>query len=228
MLRDRAEAATRARAREGPRVGSHRYGLVLVFALAIVVFSLVAPDGTGARVVQLVASGSALALGVVTSDAPRGTRRALTYALGLVVLSGAFADVVLSPGPAAIFAVTALLCAATIAVIAGGLFRLIVGKGVVVQAVLGALAVYLLIGLVFAFLIGTLATGAHGDYFAQGTDGTQSTRTYFSFTVLTTTGFGDYTAAMRPGRLLAVLEALLGQLYLVTVIALLVGNLRRR
>jgi hypothetical protein len=50
---------------------------------------------------------------------------------------------------------------------------------------------------------------------------------YFSFTTLTTTGYGDYTAATRGGHALAVLEMLLGQLYLVTVISLLVANLRR-
>ena len=66
------------------------------------------------------------------------------------------------------------------------------------------------------------------DPFASGTDGTQNARVYFSFTTLTTTGFGDYTAANRGGRALAVLEMLLGQLYLVTVIGLLVGNLRRQ
>jgi hypothetical protein len=226
MLRDRTSPA--ARAPERARVGSHRYGLVLAFALAIVTFSLVAPDGVATRVAQLLASGGALVLGVVTSDAPRRTRRALALSLAVIVAAGALADVLVAPGPATIFAVTALMCAATIGVIAGGLVRLIFDEGVVVQAVLGALAVYLLIGLVFAFLIGTLATGLHGLYFAQGTDGVQSQRTYFSFTVLTTTGFGDYTAAARSGRLLTVLEMLLGQLYLVTVIAMLVGNLRRR
>jgi len=46
--------------------------------------------------------------------------------------------------------------------------------------------------------------------------------------VLTTTGFGDLTARTAPGRALAVLEMLIGQLYLVTVIATLVGNLSRR
>jgi hypothetical protein len=44
-----------------------------------------------------------------------------------------------------------------------------------------------------------------GDYFAQGTDGVQSQRVYFSFTVLTTTGSGDLTARTGPARALAVL-----------------------
>ena len=51
---------------------------------------------------------------------------------------------------------------------------------------------------------------------------------YISFTVLTTTGFGDLTARTAPGRAITVLEMLIGELYLVTVIATLVGNLRRR
>jgi hypothetical protein len=51
---------------------------------------------------------------------------------------------------------------------------------------------------------------------------------YFSFTVPTTTGFGDFTAATSLGHALAVMEMLLGQIYLVTVIGILVGNLARR
>ncbi len=51
---------------------------------------------------------------------------------------------------------------------------------------------------------------------------------YFSFTVLTTTGFGDFSAATPVGHALAVIEMLTGQLYLVTVIGLLIGNFSRR
>ena len=47
---------------------------------------------------------------------------------------------------------------------------------------------------------------------------------YYSFTVLTTTGFGDLTAAHGAGRALAVLEMLMGQIYLVTVISILIGR----
>ena len=54
---------------------------------------------------------------------------------------------------------------------------------------------------------------------------------YFSFTTITTVGYGDLTAQANVGRMLAVLEAILGQLYLITVVALVVQNLgqaRRR
>jgi len=84
------------------------------------------------------------------------------------------------------------------------------------------------IGLTFAWVIGLVARLGPTPYFADGTDGTESTRVYFSFTVMTTTGFGDLTAENPLGRALAVLEMLVGQLYLVTVIGVLVGNFRRR
>jgi hypothetical protein len=50
---------------------------------------------------------------------------------------------------------------------------------------------------------------------------------YFSYASLTTVGYGDLSPAEDLGRMLAVSEALLGQLYLVTVVALLVGNIGR-
>jgi hypothetical protein len=73
-----------------------------------------------------------------------------------------------------------------------------------------------------------LAVLGSGDFFAQGTDGTRSLRLYFSFVTLGTLGYGDYTAAGELGRTLAVVEAILGQLYLVTVIAVLVSRIRGR
>jgi len=50
---------------------------------------------------------------------------------------------------------------------------------------------------------------------------------YFSYITITTTGYGDLTAASNFGRMLAASEALIGQLYLVSVVALLVGNVGR-
>ena len=46
--------------------------------------------------------------------------------------------------------------------------------------------------------------------------------------VLTTTGFGDFTSASAAGRALAVIEMLTGQLHLVTVIGLLIGDFARQ
>jgi hypothetical protein len=208
--------------------GDHRYGAVLVLTVAMATFTLAAPDAPAMRVVELAVAGAALMAAMLTSGARPGVRRATRRALGAaIVLAGGAALGGARPGVLALVA-TAVVSAATIAVILEGLVRLVRERGVVLHAVFGALAIYLLVGLAFGFLIGAIATAFGGDYFAQGTDGVQSQRVYFSYTVLTTTGFGDLTARTAPGRALAVLEMLIGQLYLVTVISLLVGNIRRR
>jgi hypothetical protein len=93
------------------------------------------------------------------------------------------------------------------------------------QSVLGAICIYLLIGMDFTFVYGAAAALGSGDFFAEGTDGTPSLRLYFSYVTLTTVGYGDYTPAGDLGHTLAIVEALLGQLYLVTVVAVIVSRL---
>ena len=90
-----------------------------------------------------------------------------------------------------------------------------------------AICVYMLFGLMFMFVYGVLASVGDAPFFAQGTDGTRSLRLYFSFVTLATLGYGDYTPAGNLGHALAVLEALIGQLYLVTVVAVIVTRLGR-
>ena len=51
---------------------------------------------------------------------------------------------------------------------------------------------------------------------------------YFSFVTMATVGYGDLIAQGGVGRALAVTEGILGQVYLVTAVAALVGNLGRR
>ncbi|HEX4804270.1 MAG TPA: ion channel [Conexibacter sp.] len=206
---------------------SHRYGIVLAVALAAVVFMIVAPEAPWSRAVGLAFAGGLLLAAIATS---RGNQRLLESAslatiavTAAIVLLVAFGAVSLGVGTA----LSAVLVLATLVQLVRGLLVLLRVRGVTVQAVAGALAVYLLLGIVFSFVITSMARFGSGPYFAQGTDGTESQRVYFSFTTLTTTGFGDLAPAQRGGRAVAVLEMLTGQIYLVTVISLLVGNLRR-
>ena len=192
------------------------------------VFALLAPDARGVRAAEMLAACVVLMIAVLTSGAPLRTRRAAIVVVALPVGGIAIGALVGSPPVTLTLSVTAFLAAATILVLVGGLARLVLDRGVELVAVFGALTVNLLVGLMFAYLIGALATGVDGGYFASGTDGTQADRVYFSFTALTTTGFGDFTARTRGGHALTVAEMLIGQLYLVTVIATLVGNLRPR
>jgi len=212
----------------GLTAGGFRYGGVLLLTLAFAVFALTAPDGRAVRTTEQLVAGSTLLVAVLTSRAPRRTRRAVGKALAIaLVIAGAGAATGVAD-PVVSFAAIAVVLAATVTVILAGMVRLVVERGVVLQAVLGAVTIYVLVGLTFAFVVGTVADGVRGAYFQSGTDAVQSARVYYSFTVLTTTGFGDFTAANPGGRALAVLEMLIGQIYLVTVIAMLVGNLRRR
>jgi hypothetical protein len=209
------------------RGGGHRYGAVLILTLAMATFVLATPDTAVTRGLGLAVAGAGLFAAMLTSGARPAVRHAAGIALVVALILAAVAAVAGAHPGMLVFSATAVVTALTISVILGGLVRLVQEDGVGLQTVFGALAIYLLVGLTFGFLIGAVAVGFDGDYFAQGTDGVQSQRVYFSFTTLTTTGYGDLTARTAPARALAVLEMLIGQLYLVTVIATLVGNLRR-
>jgi Ion channel len=99
---------------------------------------------------------------------------------------------------------------------------------VTVRTILAALCVYMLIGIFFAFSYGLMAAINTQPFFASGTDGMLPDHLYFSYSTLSTAGFGDLTASGDLGRMVSVLEALMGQLYLVTVVAVLITNLRGR
>jgi Ion channel len=95
---------------------------------------------------------------------------------------------------------------------------------VTLQTIAGALSAYLLIGLMFAEIYTSMARLGASPFFAGGQVPDPATIQYFSFTTLTTLGYGDFTAAHNAGRAIAVLEALLGQIFLVTLVARLVSN----
>jgi hypothetical protein len=205
---------------------SHSYGLVLVLIAAVFVFTSVASNSDWADSTLLLLQSATLVTALYTSGVARADS---TISLALVGLSTACAIALLLFGgtvfEALVGLLSGLLTIATIGTVAIG----IVDQGEAnVQAVTGAICVYVLIGILFVFLYGVLASIGSGDFFAQGTDGTRSLRLYFSFVTLATVGYGDYTAAGELARTLAVVEALIGQLYLVTVIAVLVSRMRRR
>jgi voltage-gated potassium channel Kch len=81
--------------------------------------------------------------------------------------------------------------------------------------------------MLFAFVYGAIDRLADDPFFSGADEATISRCLYFSFTTLTTVGYGDLVAASNLGRTLAIFEALLGQIYLVTVVSLIVSNLGR-
>ncbi|WP_433383897.1 potassium channel family protein [Actinoplanes sp. CA-142083] len=87
------------------------------------------------------------------------------------------------------------------------------------ELMLGALATYLMLGMAFAFSYRCVAAFQSSPFYGAQGDGTLADSLFYSFVTLTTTGYGDLVPAGNPGRTMAVLEALLGQLFLVTAVA---------
>jgi Ion channel len=212
----------------GTEDATYRYGVVLALLLVLVAFSIVAPTATWSRAIGFALEVSALVVTVATSRAARairGRRATIVAVVGAVLV----AAVALRTIPVALtFAISGLISAAIPVALAGGVVRLLRDRGVTIQAVAGALSVYLLVGLLFAWIISFIAKVQGSPYFVQQHGVDTSTATYYSFTVMTTTGLGDLTAATRVGRALAVMEMLIGQIYVVVVIGLLVGNVAGR
>ncbi|WP_445150120.1 ion channel [Baekduia sp. Peel2402] len=207
-------------------VATHRYGRVATATVVVVVATIALPDDDVGRGVALMLQ--AFLLTMVTIAARDASGRALTaIALAAAVL-GAVGAVGADLPTWLVLGLSGALAGAMVATMATGVVALVRSEGVTVHAVGGGLGIYLLVGMLFADVVGAVAAVGDNSYFAQGTDATSGERIYYSFTTLTTTGFGDLTPGTEVGRALGVLEMLTGQIYLVVVVALLVGNLRRR
>ena len=124
---------------------------------------------------------------------------------------------------------TGLLVGVAPVAIAGGLSRDMVRSGEVTGETLsGVLSIYLLAGMFFSFLFAAVEALGDDPFFAEIADPERPDYLYFSYTTLTSTGFGDLTAATNLGRTLTSIEALVGTIYLVTIVGLIVANLRPR
>ena len=219
-----ADTDRKARARARLR-DAHRYGVVLVLVLILFVFADVTSTApwTGAVIVLL----QAVTLAVALSTSPREDVRIGVTAVLVGAAIAAFLQFDLHHGrglTAAIALFSASLTIATVAVVAYGVTR---QEEVNTASVCGAVAIYLLIGMMFVFAYGAMQA-FDPPFFVQGVAGTRSLLLYFSFITMTTVGYGDYTAASQIGKTFAVIEALTGQLYLVTVVAVLVSGFGRR
>ena len=104
--------------------------------------------------------------------------------------------------------------------------RLVLRQAVDTQTVLGAIAAYLMVGMAFAFAYRALGAVQAGPFFGPQGEGSFSQDLFFSFTTLTTTGYGNLVPAANPGQTFAVLEMLTGQLFLVTAVAKVVSTWR--
>jgi hypothetical protein len=207
----------------------YRYGVLLVMILASLVFQLAAPEADWARLVTIVLQGVTLLMALVASRVHPYVLRLATVAVAVAVIGSAGALIGFGVlGPTSARLVTALMVALAPASIVRGVIVDVQEHGVSLHTMFGVLCIYLLIGMLFAFLYGLVAATASGAFFQQHAAESTKNFLYFSFVTITTVGYGDLTAASNLGRSIAIAEALTGQIYLVTVVAAIVGGLGSR
>jgi Ion channel len=202
----------------------YQYGWVLgLLALTFIVMAAGPPDGW-TRITTVLLQGLTLCAALLASRVGLRLFR-LAALVSLVSLLAAIGSVVIDNGrnPSGVFYLLNVLLVATVPwVIARALWK---RKVVDVRTVLGAVCIYVLLGMLFAFLYAAINALSSGPFFVQTSNATTPDFLYFSYVTQTTVGYGDYTARDDLGRALAVLEAVGGQLYLVTVIAVLVSRM---
>jgi Ion channel len=166
---------------------------------------------------------SAAALVVAISDPDAGQRITRRHAIQIGVCV-ALAPLVLVVDSASILGIVYLLPAALLvtATLPVTISRVLRHRRITHETVLGALCAYVLLGLLFAFLYLAVQELREAPFFAQPGPHAQSEYLYFSFVALTTLGFGDLSPSVGLPQALTVLEALGGQVFLVTLVARLV------
>ncbi len=98
-------------------------------------------------------------------------------------------------------------------------------KEVTRDLIVGAAIVYLLMALAWSFIFGAVESLHPGSFSIPEIQGISTSRNflYYSFVTITTLGYGDITPVSSLARSLCILEAVIGQLYLVVQVAWLVG-----
>jgi hypothetical protein len=200
------------------------YGLVLLLILVTYALSATLTAQWAASLVV----GVQIATVWVTLRASRARKSARAIAnvalvaVAVTAVANLFFDAQMAHGRIVSWVSCLLYLIAPVSIIRHLVLRRIVDS----ETVLGAVAAYLMAGMFFAFLYHALGTSQTHPFFGHQGPGTLSQDLFFSFTTLTTTGYGDFVPAGNPGQTFAVLEMLIGQLFLVTAVAKVVNAWR--
>jgi hypothetical protein len=201
------------------------YALVLALLLLSVFVVIAAPDTRWARLLGDAILACSAVVTVWTATAGRALLAPRVVVPGIALALLVVAVVEGDSRETASAVIAAVLSIGVAVMVALDLFA---RRRVDAQTVLGALSLYVLLGVFFASLYSFAALVDDGAFFTRGDDASNGERLYFSLVSITTTGFGDLAPASDLGRALAALEVVLGQLYLVTVVAVIVGAAMRR
>ncbi|HZJ29916.1 MAG TPA: ion channel [Solirubrobacterales bacterium] len=212
---------------------SDAFGLVLLLVLTTYVLASVLSNRGWSAVLLTAVTGATSVVALTSSHArPIFVRRTLILAVLAILLAAVSAT---TGGrhwlSAANFINIGLLAVAMAAV----LRRVVSSDNVSSRTILGAISVYASLGILFTWAYGLIDRIEGGGFFGEVAGIKGSDFLFFSYTTLTTTGYGNLVPAGQFGRMVSGLEMMLGQIFLVTLVAGLVslwrpgeGLLRKR
>lgn len=204
-----------------------RFGAVLLLLFVAVFFSVAAPGGPWAVLLTTVLLAVSLAVAMRASGA---RARAVRTWWGVAALGVGASALIAFTQDARVaggyLALTSLLL--TVGAIGAIVRRLRLQSEISLLTVMGAVCIYVLLGLSLAFVSEAVGEFGSAPFFASQQEGTRGDYVYFSFVTMATVGYGDLSPQSGFARALAVTGGLVGQIYLVTAVAALVGNLGRR
>jgi len=197
------------------------FGLVLLLVLiTYVLTSLLGEHGWEAVVICFSTSATSIVALTSSHAKPRIVRAAVMISALTVLL----AAVAAASETHLYLNISSAIQVLLLAVAMGAVLRRVVrNAGADSRTILGAISVYTVFGLLFTFLYGFVARVQNTPFFEGHPGATGSDLIFFSYTTLTTTGYGDLVPADQPGRMLAGLEMMIGQIFLVTLVAGLVS-----
>jgi drug/metabolite transporter (DMT)-like permease len=211
--------------------GSYRYGLVLILTIVSVGVQMALPDTAASLLLQALMMAATVLTALFAEGATRAQWRRLLGVIAVAVAVLIVASIIGrgSTGRSVMFGLSGILAAAgAVIVVRGVVAGIRAEQRVSLHSVLGVVTVYLLAGLIFAFAYSLMSQISGSPVLSDLGANQHADEVYFSFVTLTTTGYGDIVPIVAAARMLAVLEALFGQLYLVTIVAVIVGNATRR
>ena len=198
------------------------YGLVLTLIMVtFVVVATLPPEGWAGRAGAVAVASLTGILGL-SSSGVRPERMRLAVATGVLATAAAVLARVFESH--AFEAIAFLLIACLLTVTAGTILRRVIyAAQVEFRTILGAISVYTLLGLLFDFVYLGVQRFQGGPFFANTPHAESGDFIFFSYTTLTTTGYGNLVPAGQVGQIISVLEMLSGQIFLVTLVAGLVS-----
>ena len=211
--------------------GSYRYGLVLLLAVLSTGVQMLLRDTPVAWLVQALLMAATVVTALFAEDATRAQWQRVGLLVGVATVA-LIAAAIAGQGQAErgiTFGLNGLMAVAGAVIVTRGVVGGIrVERRVTLHSVMGALTVYLLAGLVFGFSYGVMDAIAGSPVLSHIGSDKHAEEVYFSFITLTTVGYGDIAPVAAAARMTSVLEALFGQLYLVTIVAVIVSNVAPR